>query len=62
MPRRSSKNVGPVLPRPSTKWQIPGVYRPPNRWRTQTHRHDLQRAQHLASRLPMLPKYNHTRS
>ena len=58
-PKRS---VGPVLPRPSTTWSQPGVYRPPNRWRSQTGSHLLQRAQHLASLLPRLTKYNHTRS
>lgn len=39
-----------------------GIYRPSNRWRSQTGSHQLQRAQHLADRLPRLTKYNHARS
>lgn len=60
MARRSV--AAPVLPRPSNVYHIPGVYRPVNRWRSQTHSHALQHAQILASKLPRLPKYNHTRS
>lgn len=73
MPRKTSQVAGDVLhPGRAKQTRVlgplrdplvgAGVYRPPNRWRNQTGNQRLQRAQHLADRLPRLTKYNYSRS